>query len=385
MAVPTQYTGLPRRRGFAKAKGGYANSGIQHDYSNTLVHHAVGLGSLHKVDALAYATGLGKGINEGGVVNETVVQGVVADDDMGVFRSCGREGGQHTDYGLLHAAVGRIAPDLRVRVQLQGKEEVGSAGTIGRLEFFCRALLPAGAGKDTQKPAPDLVACTLWAMSLEMIKEGPHEYGPCIMPNGHPGLVDLWVAELFGNRWFGTFGSQGGQGFSGLGQGGETIDATGFHGDVVRAQIPFLVGPDPEASKPGKQYGFPVQRTPVTKDMEVGYFLPVHELGYPGTPEDVFLVKGASVSERPVPHVATASVDADDPVPLLSQGAPQPAEKGAVGPLEEEMCFHQPLPRSLLRMKLTNLAQIRPRICPLGCSRRKQTSSALQKFSVCQS
>ena len=60
--------GLSRRRADSKGR-------IQHNSTLALVHHAIGLGLLYKVDTPAYTAGSGKGANKGCVVDEAVVQG----------------------------------------------------------------------------------------------------------------------------------------------------------------------------------------------------------------------------------------------------------------------------------------------------------------------
>ena len=67
MATHVKDKGLPRRRADAKGR-------IQHNSTLALVHPAIGFGSLCKVDTPAYTAGSGKGVNEGRVVDEAVVQ-----------------------------------------------------------------------------------------------------------------------------------------------------------------------------------------------------------------------------------------------------------------------------------------------------------------------
>ena len=103
---------------------------------------------------------------------------MIADEDVGIRRGASGKGSQHAGDGFLHPAVGRIAANLRVGVELEGKEEVGRMQTVRGPKGLSGTLSPCGAAQHTQKPAPDLSAGTLRTMRLKMPEQRPEKMVP---------------------------------------------------------------------------------------------------------------------------------------------------------------------------------------------------------------
>ena len=269
---------------------------------------------------------------------------------MGIRRGASGKGSQHAGDGFLHPAVGRIAANLRVGVELEGKEEVGRMRTVRGPKGLSGTLSPCGAAQHTQKPAPDFPAGALGAVCLKAPEKRPEKDGSRIMGDGPPCLDGLGIADFPGFRNVRASGGKFRHAFSGVRQGGKAVHAALFHCDIIRTQIPFLIGPNADTPDFGQQDGFPVQWPPVPEYMKIRHLFPVH-----------------------------------DHIPLTGQRPPKTPKKGTVRPLEKEMGFHRPILRRKPRAAEASRAQTRPRICPSGWSRRRQASSARQKFSVCQS
>ncbi len=304
---------------------------------------------------------------------------------MGFHGGALRKRGQHAGNGLLHAAVGRIAAHLGIGIKLEGKKKIRRTGAVRGAKSLSGTLSSCGTAQHTQKPAPDLTAGALRTMGLEMPEQRPEKDGSRIMGNSPPGLDCLGIAEFLGFGNVRTMGGKFRHAFSGVRQGGKTVHTALFHSDIVRAQIAFFIGPYPDAPDSGQQNGFPVQGPPVSENMQIRHLFFIHEPGDPCAPDRGFFPKQTGVRPGPVHHVAAAAVDADDPIPLPGQRPSQPPKKGTVRPLKKEMGVHRPILRRKPRATVASRAQTRPRIWPSGWSRRRQASSARQKFPVCQS
>lgn len=92
------------RLGLTKSRNPY--SGIQHHHAEAFVHHLVCLAALNEVHPVTDAAGRSKGSNEARIVDQAVIQRVIADNEMGIRRGASSKGSQHTGNGFLHAAVG---------------------------------------------------------------------------------------------------------------------------------------------------------------------------------------------------------------------------------------------------------------------------------------
>ena len=174
---------------------------------------------------------------------------------------------------------------------------------------------PCGTAQHAQKPAPDLTAGALWTVGLKMPEQRPEKDGARIMGDGPPCLDGLRIADFPGFRNVRASGGKFHHAFSGVRQGGKAVHAALFHCDVVRSQIPFLIGPDPDAPDFGQQNGFPVQGPPVPEDMQVRYLFFIHESGDPGAPASGLFPEQTGMGPGPVHHVAATAVDADDSIP----------------------------------------------------------------------
>lgn len=98
------------------------------------------------------------------------------------------------------------------------------------------------------------------------------------MGDGPPCLDGLRIAAFPGFGNVRTVGGKFRHAFSGVRQGGKAVYTALLHCDVVRAQITFLIGPDPDAPDSSQQDGFPVQGPPVSEDMEVRHLFLIHTL-----------------------------------------------------------------------------------------------------------
>ena len=219
-----------------------------------------------------------------------------------------------------------------------------------------------GAAQHTQKPAPDFPAGALGAVCLKVPEKRPEKDGSRIMGDGPPCLDGLGIADFPGFRNVRASGGKFRHAFSGVRQGGKAVHAALFHCNIIRAQIPFLIGPDPDTPDFGQQDGFPVQWPPVPEYMKIRHLFPVHEPGNPCTPDRGLFPEQPGVGPGPVHHVAAAAVDADDHIPPPCQCPPQPSEKGTVRPLKKEMGVHRPILRRKLRAAEAGRAQTRSRI-----------------------
>ena len=242
----------------ALTQGGNPYGGVQNHHAEAFVHHLMRLAALDEVYPVADAAGHGECGNEARIVDKAVVQRVIADEDMGIRRGASGKGSQHAGDGLLHAAVGRIAADLRVGVELEGKEEVGRMRTVRGPKGLSGTFSPCGAAQHTQKPAPDFPAGALWAVCLKAPEKRPEKDGSRIMGDGPPCLDGLGIADFLGFRNVRASGGKFRHAFPCVRQGGKAVHAALFHCDIVRAQIPFLIGPNTDAPDFGQQDGFAV-------------------------------------------------------------------------------------------------------------------------------
>lgn len=108
--------------------------------------------------------------------------------------------------------------------------------------------------------------------------KNPEKDGSRIMGDGPPCLDGLRIAAFPGFGNVRTVGGKFRHAFSGVRQGGKAVYTALLHCDVVRAQITFLIGPDPDAPDSSQQDGFPVQGPPVSEDMEVRHLFLIHTL-----------------------------------------------------------------------------------------------------------
>ena len=210
--------------------------------------------------------------------------------------------------------------------------------------------------------APDFPAGALGAVCLKVPEKRPEKDGSRIMGDGPPCLDGLGIADFPGFRNVRASGGKFRHAFSGVRQGGKAVHAALFHCDIIRAQIPFLIGPNTDTPDFGQQDSFPVQWPPVPEYMKIRHLFLIHEPGNPCTPDRGLFPEHPGVGPGPVHHVAAAAVDADDRIPSPCQCPPQPSEKGTVRPLKKEMSVHRPILRRKLRAAEAGRVQTRSRI-----------------------
>lgn len=121
---------------------------------------------------------------------------MIADEDVGIRRGASGKGSQHAGDGFLHPAVGRIAANLRVGVELEGKKEIGRMRAVRGPKGLSGTLSPCGAAQHTQKPAPDFPAGALGAVCLKVPEKRPEKDGSRIMGDGPPCLDGLGIADF---------------------------------------------------------------------------------------------------------------------------------------------------------------------------------------------
>lgn len=151
----------------ALAQGGNPHGGVQHHHAQASVHHLVGLAAFDEMYPVTDAAGRGEGGKEARVVDKTVIQRVIADDDMGIRRGALGKRGQHAGDGFLHAAVGRIAAHLGIGVKLEREEKKRRMGAVRGPKRLNGTLPPDGTAQHAQKPAPDLAAGALRTVGLK--------------------------------------------------------------------------------------------------------------------------------------------------------------------------------------------------------------------------
>ena len=100
------------------------------------------LAALNEVHPVTDAAGRSKGSNEARIVDQAVIQRVIADNEMGIRRGASSKGSQHTG---------------NVRRMGAGR---GPKGLSGKLP-------PDGTAQHAQKPAPDLAAGALRTVGLK--------------------------------------------------------------------------------------------------------------------------------------------------------------------------------------------------------------------------
>ena len=265
------------------------------------------------------------------------VQRRMSDEDMGIRMGASGKGSQDAGDGFLHPAVVRIAANLRVGVELEGKEEVRRMRAVRGPKGLSGTPSACGAAQPTQQPAPHVPAGALWAVCLKVPEKRPEKDGSRIMGDGPPCLDGLGIADFPGFWNVRASGGKFRHAFSGVRQGGKAVHAALFHWNIIRAQIPFLIGPNTDAPDFGQQDGLAVQWPPVPADMQLRLLFLIHESGSPFAPDRGLFPEQPGVGPGPVHHVAAAAVDADDRIPSPCQCPPQPSEKGTVRHLKTEM------------------------------------------------
>ena len=128
-------------------------------------------------------------------------------------------------------------------------------------------------------------AGALGAVCLKVPEKRPEKDGSRIMGDGPPCLDGLGIADFPGFRNVRASGGKFRHAFSGVRQGGKAVHAALFHCDIIRAQIPFLIGPNTDTPDFGQQDSFPVQWPPVPEYMKIRHLFLIHEPGNPCTPD----------------------------------------------------------------------------------------------------